>query len=346
MEDRLLAMPKVDLHVHLDGSVLPETVIALAKEGGYKLPVWEPELLSPYMRVEDVCGSLIEYLKKFQFVGQFLHTAPALTRTAYEVVAQASEQGCRYIEVRFAPQLHRLLGLSVEGAIRAVLDGLRQGERDYGVIARCIAICLRGHSEEQNREVVREAAHFLGKGIVAVDLAGAEAAYPPELYRDVFNMARERGLPVTIHAGEAAGAGSVRSAVEALGAVRIGHGVRMREESDVVELIRRAGIPLELCPASNLQTGTVASWDDYPLRAYFDLGIPVTVNTDNLTVSNTTITREYAIVRDKLGFGDAELAKLAMNGANAAFLSGDEKRSLVSAMKRGLDAWLGQDPAS
>lgn len=346
MEDRMLVLPKVDLHVHLDGSVKPETVIALAKEGGYKLPAWEPGLLAPYMRVEGECGSLTEYLSKFHFVGQFLHTASSLTRTAYEVVEQAAAQRCLYIEVRFAPQLHRKLGLSVEDTLRAVLDGLRQGERDFGVVARCIAICLRGHSEELNREVIRNAAHFLGRGVVAVDLAGAEAAFPPELYRDLFAMARERGLPITIHAGEAAGAASVRTAVELLGAKRIGHGVRIKEDPAVVRLIRQARIPLELCPVSNMQTKAAESWATYPLREYFDLGIPVTVNTDNLTVSHTTITKEYAILRDELGFSNEEIASIAMNGASAAFLQDGEKERLLSDMKRELDAWLDGPPAN
>ncbi|MCR2805502.1 adenosine deaminase [Paenibacillus soyae] len=346
MEDRILAMPKVDLHVHLDGSVRPETVIALAREGGHKLPAWDPGLLAPYMRAEGDCDSLTDYLSKFHFVGQFLHTSSSLTRTAYEVVAQSAAHNCRYVEVRFAPQLHRKLGLSVADAIRAVLEGLRQGERDFGVVARCIAICLRGHSEELNREVIREAAHLLGKGVVAVDLAGAEAAYPPELYRDIFAMARERGLPITIHAGEAAGASSVRSAVELLGAQRVGHGVRMKEDPAVVELILRAGIPLEMCPKSNLQTKAAESWVSYPLRDYFDRGIAVTVNTDNLTVSNTTITQEYALLRDELGFRDEELAQIAMNGAAAAFVQGEEKRRLLEGMKRDMAEWLGSPSAS
>lgn len=342
MKDRLLSLPKVDLHVHLDGSVRPETVIALAKESGESLPAWEPELLLPYMQVQGECGSLVEYLSKFHFVGQFLHTSSSLTRVAYEIVEQAAADNCRYIEVRFAPQLHRKYGLTVEDTIRAVLEGLRQGENDFGVIARCIAICLRGHSEELNREVVRASSFYLGRGVVAVDLAGAEAAFPPELYVDLFAMARERRLPITIHAGEAAGAASVRTAVNGLGALRIGHGVRMNEDPAVVEQILGQRIPLELCPVSNLQTRAASSWNTYPLREYFDQGIAVTVNTDNLTVSNTTITKEYKILHEELGFKEEELSRLVMNGAEAAFLQGSEKKQLLSLMERQLADWLEQ----
>ncbi|RIX51728.1 adenosine deaminase [Paenibacillus nanensis] len=346
MDDRMLSLPKVDLHVHLDGSVRPETVIALAKESGESLPVWEPELLLPYMQVQGECSSLVEYLNKFHFVGQFLHTSSALTRVAYELVEQAAENNCRYVEVRFAPQLHRKLGLTVVDTVRAVLEGLGRGERDFGVIARCIAICLRGHSEEMNREVIRAASQHLGRGVVAVDLAGAEAAYPPELYVDLFAMARERKLPITVHAGEAAGAASVRTAVERLGAARIGHGVRMNEDPSLVERIRKERIPLELCPISNLQTKAASSWQAYPIREYFEQGIAVTVNTDNLTVSNTTITKEYRMMHEQLGFSETELTKVVMNGAEAAFLQGTEKKELLSLMEQQLDNWLKREPVS
>ncbi|MFF2888184.1 adenosine deaminase [Paenibacillus sp. NPDC057967] len=339
MTNRMLTLPKVDLHLHLDGSVKPAAIMDFAREIGERLPVEEPELLLPYMRVEGECKSLIEYLNKFHFVGQFLHTPFSLERTAYEVVEQASAHRCMYIEVRFAPQLHRKLGMTVEDAIQCVVRGLQQGERDFGVTARCIAICLRGHSEELNREVIRAASLFLGRGVVAVDLAGAEAAYPAELYRDIFAMARERSLPITIHAGEAAGAVSVRTAVELLGADRIGHGVRMREDAAVVELIRRERIPLELCPISNLQTKAVEDLSTYPIREYFDLGIPVTVNTDNLTVSHTTITKEYELLHAELSFSEAEIARIAQNGAEAAFLQGEEKRDFLARFDQQLALW-------
>jgi len=339
MTNRMLALPKVDLHLHLDGSVKPASLIDFAREIGEQLPTEVIEELLPYMQVEGECKSLIDYLNKFNFVGQFLHTPAALERAAYEVVGQASAQRCMYIEVRFAPQLHRKLGLTVEDAIHYVVRGLQQGERDFGVMARCIAICLRGHSEELNREVIRAASLFLGRGVVAVDLAGAEAAFPPELYRDIFAMASERNLPITIHAGEAAGAPSVRTAVELLGASRIGHGVRMREDAAVVELIRGKRIPLELCPISNLQTRAVDGLATYPIRDYFDMGISVTVNTDNLTVSATTITKEYELLESALGFSEEEIARIAMNGAEAAFLQGEEKKELLERFGGQLAIW-------
>lgn len=338
----LKLMPKVDLHVHLDGSVLPETLIELAKLGGPELPEREPEKLWPYMRVEGECDSLAQYLEKFAFVLAYMQSGQALERVAYELVRQSAEHGCRYVEARYAPQLHREKGMSVEATIDCVLRGLSAGEKEFGVIARCIVICLRGHSQERNLEVVRAASAYYGRGVVAVDLAGSEAHYPPELYESEFRMARRLGLPITIHAGEAAGADSVGKAVTLLGASRVGHGVRMQEDPDVTELIRVRGIPLEMCPFSNMQTKAALGWEKYPLRGYFDTGIRVTVNTDNLTVSGTTITKEYEALREHLAFTDEELCAIAMNGAEAAFLEEETKRTFVSKFAEELKDWLGE----
>lgn len=338
--DVLKRMPKVDLHLHLDGSVKPDTIIALADKNGFRLPTRDKNELLSYMRADNECSSLAEYLEKFSFVCSFLQTAEALELAAYEVVQQSAEHGCLYIEVRFAPLLHTESGLSSEEAISSVIAGLRRGERDFGVKARCIAICLRGHSEEKNLEVIQAAARFLGRGLVAVDLAGAEAAYPAKLYAAHFQLARSLGLPATVHAGEASGAESVRTAVLELGASRIGHGIRMRDNDEVMELVAGLGIPLEMCPVSNLQTKAVDDWASYPLREYMDMGIKVTVNTDNLTVSDTTITKEYAELLRHFRLTAKEMCGLAMNGVQAAFLPIGEKKELEEIMARSQAEWL------
>ncbi|MHA6484300.1 adenosine deaminase [Paenibacillus sp. strain BS8-2] len=334
------SMPKVDLHVHLDGSVMPETLIDLAKQQGYELPATEPHQLLPYMQVEGECGSLSQYLEKFSFVLPFMQTEYALERVAFELVQQSAEHGCRYIEVRYAPQLHVDKGLSVRETIDSVLRGLAAGESQFGVIARCIVICLRGHSQERNMEVIRAASGYYGQGIVAVDLAGSEAMFPPELYETEFRLAIELGLPITIHAGEAAGAESVETAVVKLGATRVGHGVRIHGNQAVTELILKRGIPLEMCPMSNMQTKACLDWKDYPLRAFFDAGIQVTVNTDNLTVSGTNMTMEYEALRQHLSFTDAELCSIARNGAAAAFLEQEKKSEFISKFSEELQSWL------
>lgn len=326
---RLSDMPKVDLHVHLDGSVSPESLIALARFQGIPLPTYDPPLLLPHMQIgEQGCESLAEYLTKFDFVLPFLQTADALAYVSTETVRQAAEHGTKYIEVRFAPQLHRERRLSADDAIRHVIRGLKLGEHQYGVMARAIAICMRHHDGEKNLEVIEAASRYCGHGLVAVDLAGNEAAYPASLFRDVFDRAQGYGIPITIHAGEAAGPDNIAEAVERLGAVRIGHGVRAREDEEVLALLRDRRIPLELCPTSNIQTRAASGWNDYPIRDYIEHGLLVTVNTDNPGVSGTNITNEYRVLAEKFGFTMQEMKGLILNGVEAAFLREYEKDQL------------------
>ncbi|WP_248925143.1 adenosine deaminase [Paenibacillus hamazuiensis] len=335
--DRLIReLPKVDLHLHLDGSVRPGTIMDLADEHGIELPGKCAEELIPFMQVNETCTSLGEYLSKFHFTTRFLQTAAALERVAYEIVEQAAGHSCKYVEVRFAPQLHREKGLSAEEAIHAVLQGLKRGELQFGVKARAIAICMRNHSERENREVIEAAASFIGKGLVAADLAGDEASYPPERFRGVFAFSQKRDIPITIHAGEAAGADNIYEAVENLGAARIGHGVRLKENPRILEIVADRRIPLEMCPISNIQTKAVPSWESYPIRDYFERGLHITVNTDNPSVSGTNITQEYRVLAEKFGFTVPELAKLAMNGLEAAFLEEHEKKALRKEFRRRL----------
>lgn len=284
------------------------------------------------MQVEEDCRSLKEYLDKFDFVLPFLQTAEALEQVAYEAVAQSAEQGCLYVEVRFAPQLHTLQGLSVHDVIAHVLRGLEAAAKQLSIQAQGIAICMRHHSSSLNMETVEAAAAFLGTGLAAVDLAGDEASFPPGAFHAVFARARELGLPVTIHAGEAAGAENIREAVYGLGAIRIGHGIRLQESAELARAIRELGLPLEMCPTSNIQTKAVPDWESYPIRDYFLQGLKITVNTDNPTVSNTTLTREYELLHRHFGFTWAELKQIALNGAEAAFLPDDGKQILREKM--------------
>jgi adenosine deaminase len=340
--DFVQALPKADLHLHLDGSVKPATLLELAAEQGRTLPVSHMHELLPYMQVGENIGSLTAYLRKFDFVLPFLQNGEALERVACETVEQAAASGALYIEVRFGPMLHVRQGLTPDEAMRRVIAGLLEGERRFGVSARAIAICMRHQDEERNLAVVEAAARLLGCGLAAVDLAGDESRFPTAAFRRVFERAASLGLPATIHAGEAAGPDSIREAIEGLGAVRIGHGVRAREDAAVLELLKERRIPLEMCPTSNLQTKAVDSWSTYPLRRYYDEGMVVTVNTDNPTVSGTTITSELRLLQELFGFTRNELAAVALAGIDAAFLEPDDKRGLRSEAERRLAA-LGID---
>lgn len=326
----LSELPKVDLHVHLDGCIKPATLLKLADQQGLSLPSYEAKELLPYVQVGEECTNLTEYLTKFDFVLPFLQTKESLEQVAFEVVEQAAEQRIKYIEVRFAPQLHRGGGLSAADAISHVIEGLKLGEARFGVKARVIAICMRNHSAATNLEVIEAASRYIGQGLVAVDLAGDETTYPAARFREVFARARELGIPVTIHAGEAAGPDNIEEAVLRLGARRIGHGVRLKEDSVVMNMIKEQRIPLELCPTSNIQTKAVHGWEEYPIREYYDQGIVFTVNTDNPGVSGTDITNEYRVIAEKFGFTLREITKLILNGVEASFLEDHEKASLKS----------------
>jgi len=336
MRELLKRLPKVELHVHLDGAVRPDTAIELARAEGIALPADDPAALLTHMRVGAECGSLAEYLAKFELVLPLLQTRQALERVAFELAERAAAHNCLYAEVRFAPQLHTRRGLGCSDAIEAVLAGLRLAEERCGIVARAIAICMRHHSEETNLAVVEAASRHRGRGLVAVDLAGDEASHPPARFRRVFAHARSLGLPCTIHAGEAAGADSIAEAMDGLGASRIGHGVRLREDPGLLEQVRQRRIPLELCPTSNVQTKAVAGWADYPLRDYVDRGIPATINTDNPTVSGTTWTDECAAAVERLGFSPPELVRLMRNAIEAAFLDEAGKRLLRDRFDRKL----------
>ncbi|SDJ99547.1 adenosine deaminase [Sediminibacillus albus] len=321
-------LPKVDLHVHLDGSIKPETVLDLANQQGMDLPAITSSGLLPYLQVTDNCKGLNDYLSKFQLGASLLQTEAALERVAFETIEQASEHNCRYIEVRFGPQLHRQRGLGLEQVIQAVINGLQKGEKAFGIKAQAIVCCLRHQPASVNLKVVEAAAMFLGKGVAAVDLAGDEAGFPAFLFRKVFALAEKKGLPITIHAGEAAGPENIREAVSRLGAGRIGHGISLKQDPVLLQEICTNKIPLEMCPISNIQTKAADSWQEYPIREYFEQGLTVTVNTDNLTVSNTDLTKEYMMLAEKLDFTITEIVQLIRNGVEAAFLDMAEKNLL------------------
>ncbi|MEO3945637.1 adenosine deaminase [Gorillibacterium sp. CAU 1737] len=332
-------MPKVELHMHLDGSLRPETVMELAHEQGIPLPAPSSRELLPYMQVDGRCTSLTEYLSKFAFTTLFLQTGPSLERAAFEAVEQAALEGCKYAEVRFAPQLHRDRGLSCEEAVHSVVAGLKRAEKATGCRANAIVICMRHHAVSLNKEAIEAAALYYGRGVAAVDLAGDEAGFPASLFREVFLLAHRKGMPVTIHAGEAAGPDNIYAAVTKLGASRVGHGVRLKEDPAIRELIRRRHVPLEMCPVSNIQTKAVPDWTAYPIREYFESDIPVTVNTDNPGVSGTSLSREYGILAEKFRFTRPELSQLVLNAADAAFLPDSEKSALKAELRRGLEEW-------
>lgn len=312
---------KIDLHLHLDGSLRPDTVWELAKKQGIELPASSKEELVDYLRVPEDCGSLNEYLERFDLPLLVLQTADALERVTYELVEDLANQGLDYAEIRFAPQLSVKAGMTQDEAVEAAIKGLNRALLEYSSIKAGLILCfMRGaDNQKENEETLKTAKKYYGKGVVAVDLAGAEALFRTENYEGLFKKVKESGIACTIHAGEADGPESVRKALE-FGAKRVGHGVRAIEDEELVQRIIRDKITLEVCPISNLHTKLAKDVYSHPIRRLFDMGVRVTVNTDNMTVSDTTLDREYAFLKKYYGFTDAELARMNEYAKEAAFI--------------------------
>lgn len=306
----------IDLHLHLDGSLSIASVRELAAKQNIEVPEGEQELRS-LLECPAACNDLNDYLKCFDFPLQLLQTTEALTLSVKTLVDELKQEGIIYAEIRFAPQLHCQKGLTMEDVIQAAIKGLP--DTDAGIRANLILCCMRGMGNtKENEETVRLAAKYLGEGVAAVDLAGAEALYQTSQYADLFALARTLQVPFTIHAGEAAGAESVSLAVS-YGAKRIGHGVRSYENEELLSRLRDLDIALELCPTSNLDTRVITDLKEYPLLSYYKQGIPVTINTDNRTVSNTTVRREFELIAQVSKLTKQDIEKLLLTAVKYSF---------------------------
>lgn len=314
----------IDLHLHLDGSLSVKSVKELAALQNIEIPENEEELLK-LLRINDDCKDLTEYLEKFAFPGMLLQTKEAVALSVYNLQEELKEQGLIHAEIRFAPQLHTHKGLSQREVIEAAIEGLNRSDFSAGLIL----CCMRGNdNHEENLETVRLAKDYLGKGVVSVDIAGAEALFPTENFADLFALARELEIPYTIHAGEADGPKSVWKALE-FGTKRLGHGVRSLEDPELVEKIVSEGITLELCPTSNIHTCMFPSIEEYPLRKLMEAGIKVTINTDNMTVSNINLAKEFGKLIAAFDLTDEEIKGFARNSVNACFADEETKKVLL-----------------
>ncbi|HEY1953429.1 MAG TPA: adenosine deaminase [Gemmatimonadaceae bacterium] len=339
---KLRQLPKAELHCHLDGSVRASTLLDLAREQRVQLPRQTPEELAEFMRVDDA-QSLEDYLRRFDFTISVMQSEEALERVAYELAEDAAEDGVRYIEIRNAPLLNVVRGLTLVQAIEAPLRGMRKAENDFGIIARFIVCGLRQFPAESSLEMAKLAVEFKNEGVVAFDLAGGEKGNPASRHAEAFRYARENNLAVTVHAGEGDGPESIAEAVHICGANRIGHGTRLIEDADLTQYVNDRRIALEVCLTSNVQTRVAESYATHPFREYFDRGLNVTLNTDNRLMSATTLTDEYVYAAEHMGFSLEELAGVALNGFESAFLPWDERLALIEEASDTIEEMIGTD---
>jgi adenosine deaminase len=312
-------MPKCNLHTHLEGSVRPATLVSLAKAQGIALPTPEDRVAAA-LAVTGHEQSLVDYLACIALCYPVLKSAEALRRTSREAAEDAAAGNVRYFELRAGPATHATADLPVREVIAAMLAGLADAESACNITCRLIVAALRHHPPELNAELARAALDFRGAGVVGFDLAGDEAAYPAALHREAFEIARQGGLGITVHAGEAGRVSEVAYAVTELHATRIGHGVRAVDDPATVQLLVDRGITLEMCPSSNVHTATVPSMAAHPIAQLRQRGVRITIGDDDPVTSRTDVARELTLLQQTFGWGADVLAEFECNGLRASFL--------------------------
>lgn len=328
---QLHALPKVDLHRHLEGSLRLETLSEIAQEHGIDLPSYDIEYLRRFATVTtDERPDFHLFLAKFTFLRRFYPTQEAVERVAYEAVADAAADNIKYLELRFNPvAAARQQSFPLDEVVIWVCNAVNRAKRDHNIEANLILQIDRRESLDMATQITEIAVAHRDCGVVGVDLAGYEVDYPARRFADVFQRAKREGLGITVHAGEEGGAENVREAIELLGAQRIGHGVRSIENSDVVHLVRGHGVTLEVCPTSNLQTAVVRRFWQHPLADLLALNLRVTINTDDPSISDTTLTDEYMTAMLAMGVTLEQIKQMVLTGIAGSFQPANERKKLA-----------------
>lgn len=330
LQAELHAMPKIDLHRHLEGSLRLETLAEIALEHGIDLPSYDIDILRPYVQVtEDYQPGFHRFLEKFKLLRRFYTTREAVERIAYEAVVDAAADNVKYLELRFNPvALAHAQSFRYSDVMDWVWRAAQRAQMEHDITVRLIVSVVRQEAATATEIVEIAMDRRQAGGIVAIDVSGDEVNFPLTPFISIFKKARQAGLRVTVHAGEAGGAHKVQEAIDLLEAERIGHGVRCIENSNVIRLVRERQVALEVCPTSNLQTGVMRLWGHHPLPDLYRLGLRVTVNTDDPSVSSTTLTDEYWVVLTTMHMQVADLKRMLINSVQAVFLSPEEQAAL------------------
>lgn len=321
-------LPFIDLHRHLDGSLRLETVLDLGRRHGIDLPAWDLEGLRPHVQVTEAEPDLMSFIAKFKWLSAVLADPEACRRVAYENVEDAAREGIDYVELRFSPWfMAEAHGLDPAAVVEAVVDGTEAGARDTGVGAHLIGILSRHYGvETAHREL--DALLTCRDHLVALDLAGDEANFPAALFQRHFARARDAGLAVTVHAGEAAGPESVWSAIRDLGATRIGHGLRASEDPALIDYMVEHRIGIEANLTSNVQTSSIGGYAAHPLASQLARGVVATINSDDPTISGIDLRYEYEVAAPRAGLDREQIRQAQANALELAFLSPQEKAAL------------------
>lgn len=348
LKELIRLMPKVDLHRHLEGAIRPETIINIAKKYNISLPSYDIEGLKPYVQVTEKDKSLLDFIKKFDVIGKVFVNIDAIREISEQCVADAKKENIKAMELRFSPlYMASLNGLDLHEVVDAVIDGVKRGEEKYGIKTGLVMICERQMGPDKAKLIEDLAEEYrdisllpyqadsdkpsvpgLKKGILGIDLANDEFHFPPGPYAEVYREAEREHLHRTVHAGEALGSESVKTAVSDCIAERIGHGVRAKEDPELVKELAEKGITLEMCPTSNVQTQAVTDFSTHPLKEFFDIGLKVTINTDDPAVCDTDLNKEYEWAVTKMGCSIGDIIRMDLNAVNALFLPLHDKKQL------------------
>lgn len=335
-------LPKIDLHRHLEGSLRLNTLAEIALEHGIDLPGYDIEQLRPYVQVTDDPPDYLSFLKKFQFLHRFYTSKEAVQRVVREAIIDAAHDNIRYLELRFNPQaLANVQGFSLPGVVEWVIEATEEAQTSTGTRTCLILTIPRKEPMRTANEILELGIAYFGPWIRGIDLVGDEVNFPAELFIAPFRRAREAGLNITVHAGEWAGPQSVYTAVRYLDAQRIGHGIHAIEDSSVIQLLYERNVALEVCPTSNLQTGAVCGMAQHPLLDLYNLRLRVTLNTDDPSISDTTLSDEYAVSIAALGIEPQQIYRMLRNSVEAAFIPEEERPWLTETLRRGLAAYPG-----
>jgi adenosine deaminase len=331
------ALPKVELHRHLEGSLRLDTMVEIARQHGITIPADVLRLSTLVQIQEEDKFTFQNFLAKFNTLRLFYRSPDAIHRITREAIEDAAKDNVKYMELRFTPvALSRAERFPLQDVIDWVITSAQDAARKYNMIVRLIASVNRHESTELAEQVAWISAQYIKDGIVALDLAGNEAEFPSQPFYGIFKEARQAGLYVTIHAGEWGPAEHVREAIEELGADRIGHGVRVLEDDNVTALARERQTAFEVCVTSNYQSGVVGTLEEHPLMRMFENGINVTINTDDPSISRITLSHEYYNACDALQMPQYTLKERILAAAQAGFLPDNEKEKLVSQLKKEL----------
>lgn len=320
MLEEIEKLKKIELHVHLDGSISLDLASKLTN-----LPILK---IKEQMVAKDKCLDLGEYLLMFDLPNSFMQTKENLKLIATDLVNRLEQENVIYAEIRFAPVLHTKKGLTQEEVVRAVLEGLKENKK---VKTNLILSLMRGFSRQDNLKTIEVAYLYLGKGVVAIDLAGDEKKYKLKEYKELFLFAKKKKIPFTIHAGEV-DYKDLKDAIN-LGVKRIGHGVKCVDKKGLKDLILRKNILLEICPTSNIQTNAFPSLKEHPVYLLYKENFNISINTDNRTVSNTTLNQEYLKLMKTFPFTKSDFLKMNLNSVNYTFLTPLEKIELLEKLK-------------